>query len=626
MANDRPASDRLAFLTLAALGVVYGDIGTSPLYAVRECFFGHYGVAPNEANVLGVLSLVTWSLLLVISLKYLVFVLRADYEGEGGILALMELVLRRSEGYGRRGILLLGIFGAALLYGDGMITPAISVLSAVEGLQIVAPNLGGWVIPVTVGILVALFAVQQLGTARVGTLFGPIMLLWFGTLAAFGLRSIATAPSVLAAVDPRHALAFMQTNGLHGLAILGIVFLVVTGGEALYADIGHFGSRPIRLGWFVLVLPALLLNYYGQGALILVHGSAIAQPFYQMAPGWSLWPLVVLATAATVIASQAIISGAFSLTFQAVHLGYLPRLNLMHTSARERGQIYVPAVNWFLLVATVALVLGFRHSGALAAAYGVAISTTMVITTMLLYVALRSVFRWPLGSALALCGLFLVLDLAYLSANLMKFVDGGWVPLAAGGGVMFLMMTWMRGSAIEQRATRDLAIDPLEHLARIGGGGTYRRVPGQAVYLSNNPSGTPRALVDNLAHNHALHRRVVLFTVIVVRRPRVPAKERLRVEALRDDIHRIVAHVGFMESVDVPKLLAEANRREGLGLDLDTVTYIAGDEFRVPRRKLGMSIPRRELYAFLARNQHRVTRYYRLPTDRVVEIGRQVPL
>jgi KUP system potassium uptake protein len=615
---------RWAFLSLAALGVVYGDIGTSPLYAVRECFYGHYAVEPVEANVLGVLSLVTWSLLFVISLKYLVFVLRADYDGEGGILALMELVLRRSEGRGRTWILMLGIFGASLLYGDGIITPAISVLSAVEGLEVVTPGLGVWVVPITVGILVALFAVQRTGTAGVGRWFGPIMLVWFATLAALGVAAVLDEPGVLRGLDPRHGVQFLVANGMTGLTILGIVFLVVTGGEALYADLGHFGTFPIRLSWHVVVLPSLLLNYFGQGALILGGGAEIHHPFYQLVPSWGMGPMVVLATAATVIASQAIISGAFSLSYQAMQLGYLPRLAVRHTSATERGQIYVPSVNWMLLVATVALVLGFRTSGALASAYGVAIATTMVITTLVLYAALRGVFEWRRSAALALCGFFLVFDLAYFAANMLKFADGGWVPLLVAGGVMLLMTTWRRGRAIERRRIRDLAVDPVQHLADIGGGGTYRRVPGTAVYLSHTVTGTPRTLVDNLEHNHVLHRRVVLFTVRTVRRPWTADDDRLRVERLRDDLHRVVAHVGFLERIDVPALLAQADREFDLDLDLDGLTYFVGDEFHVPTPELGMDQLRSHLYAWLARNQHRVTRFYHLPADQVIELGRRV--
>ena len=617
-------SGRMAALTLAALGVVYGDIGTSPLYAVRECFYGEYGVAPDSFNVLGVLSLITWSLLLVISVKYLVFVLRADYDGEGGILALMELVRRRRGDRGKGAVLMLGLFGAALLYGDGMITPAISVLSAIEGLDVVAPAMSRWVVPATLVILVALFAAQRLGTAGVGRLFGPVMLLWFAALGTLGVAAIMRDPDVLAAVDPRHGLAFIQAHGRQGLMIVGIVFLVVTGGEALYADIGHLGTGAIRLGWYGLVLPALLLNYFGQGALILGGGPGITNPFYQLVPAWGMWPMVVLATVATIIASQAIITGVFSLTFQAIQLGYLPRLALRHTSAVQRGQIYIPAANWLLLGAVLALVLGFGSSGALASAYGVAISTTMVITTFLLYLALQVRFGWPMPAAGALCLVFLVIDLAFFGANILKFLDGGWVPLAVAGLLMTVMLVWRSGRRQERRHIHDLGVDPVQHLADAGGGGTYRRVPGVAVYLTENPRGTPRVLAENIEHNHALHRQVVLLTVTTVRRPWVADKDRLRVEELRGDIHRVVCHLGFMEEADVPGLLEPARREAGLDIDFTQATYFVGGRFRLPAAGLGFL--RSLLYAFLARNQHREVLYYNLPPDRVVELGQQVKL
>lgn len=617
---------RLAFLSLAALGVVYGDIGTSPLYAVRECFFGHLGVSASPDNVYGVLSLITWSLILVISVKYLLFILRADNDGEGGILALMELVRRVTRGRLRRIVLAVGLFGAALLYGDGMITPAISVLSAMEGLEVATPVFAPYVIPLTIAVLLALFLVQRIGTGGVGMLFGPVMLVWFAVLAVTGAVAIAGHPAVLLAVDPRHALGFLDTHGYAGLAVLGIVFLVVTGGEALYADIGHFGVAPIRLGWYSVVLPSLLVNYLGQGAVILSHAGQITNPFFQMMPRWGLYPAVALATCATVIASQAIISGAFSLTFQGFQLGYLPRLRIRHTSSRQRGQIYIPEVNWALLAATVGLVLGFRRSGNLAAAYGVAITATMVITTGLFYLAMRRVFEWRLRTVVPLTLLFLVVDVTFFFANIRKFVDGGWFPLAVAGVVFLIMTTWRKGLSLERRKVRNRVQPVREYLADIGGGGKYRRVPGQAVYLTHNARGTPHSLRHNLEHNRALHNTVVLYTATVVKSPRVSDENRLKVKRLRDDIYRVIAYYGYMESPDVPRDLDKADREAHLGLDLGSITYFMGGEILLAERNVGMSPWRSWLYALLARNERRTTRYFNLPATQVVEIGTHIPV
>ncbi len=615
---------RTALLGLTALGVVYGDIGTSPLYALRECFFGEEGIPATGANVLGVLSLVTWSLVVVISVKYLLFVLRADDQGEGGILALTELVRRPTRGLARRAILVIGLFGAALLYGDGMITPAISVLSAIEGLEVATPVFTPYVIPITIAVLVVLFAVQRLGTAGVGRVFGPVMLVWFATLATLGGFAIVREPAVLSALSPTHGAAFLATHGLVGLSILGIVFLVVTGGEALYADIGHFGTGPIRLGWYALVLPCLLVNYFGQGALILARPGEVSNPFYQLAPSWLLYPLVVLATMATVIASQAIISGAFSLTSQATRLGYLPRVRITHTSRHQRGQIYVPSANWVLLVATVGLVLGFRRSGNLAAAYGVAIAATMVITTVLFFVAMRRVFSWPWWIAATVTFLFGVVDLAFFAANIPKFMAGGWFPLLVAALVYLTMSTWRRGWAAQQRHVRNRAVPVREMLAEIGGGGTYRRVPGQVVYLTDNPVGTPHTLLANLHHNRALHDEVVIYTARDLARPYVDPEQRYKITELRKDIHRIVAYYGFMDEIDVPRDLAEASRVADLGLDLDRLTYLVGDEVVVPHDGFGMSRWRSRFYAFMTRNRQRPSDFFNLPTDQVFEIRTHV--
>jgi KUP system potassium uptake protein len=617
---------RLGVLIVGSLGVVYGDIGTSPLYALRECFFGRYAVAPSDANVLGVLSLIAWSLILVISIKYLAFVLRADNDGEGGILALMELVRRPTRGLGRKIVVAVGLFGAALLYGDGMITPAISVLSAVEGLNVATDVFRPYVIPITVAILVGLFAVQRLGTAGIAKLFGPTMVLWFGVLAASGVAAIVQEPSVLMAVNPSYGVEFLLHHGLVGVTILGIVFLVVTGGEALYADIGHFGTFPIRVGWYGFALPSLLINYFGQGAIVLARSTEISNPFYEMFPDWSLYPMVVLATCATVIASQAIISGAFSLTFQAIQLGYLPRVGYRHTSGEQRGQIYIPFVNWTLLAATVGLVLGFRHSGNLASAYGAAITTTMVITTLLFHRAMRKVFGWPAWVAVVLTAAFLIIDLSFFTANMRKFFDGGWFPLLIAGVIFFVMATWRRGLALHNRKSRNRALPIRQFLHDIGGGGAYRRVPGQAVYLTANPRGTPHALKINIEHNRALHRQVVIYTAYFVKAPRVSDDKHLKITRLREDMTRIIAYYGFMETPDVPADLASANDQVGLGLDLDRVTYFLGGDIPLVRGELGMGPFRSWLYARLARNQARATGDFGLPAKQVFEIGQYIPV
>ena len=617
---DGDNGKRLAPLTLAALGVVYGDIGTSPLYAVRECFYSDYGVAATAANVLGVLSLVFWSLILVISVKYLVFVLRADHYGEGGILALMELVRRPLRGRTRTTVMALGLFGAALLYGDGMITPAISVLSAIEGLEVATPVFEPYVVPITIAILCGLFAVQRLGTGGIGIIFGPVMLVWFACIGLAGLPGIVANPAVLSAVNPGYAVAFFGDNGLHAFAILGIVFLVVTGGEALYADLGHFGRAPIRLGWYLVVLPGLLLNYFGQGALILREGDALVNPFYELVPGWALYPMVGLATFATIIASQAIISGAFSLTFQGQNLGYLPTVKIVHTSSRQRGQIYVPSVNWLLLVAAVALVAGFQRSGNLAAAYGIAISATMLVTTLLLYFAERRIFRWALPVSLAATVAFLIPDTAYFAANAGKFMDGGWLPVGVAAGVYLVMATWRRGRATEQRHMRNEATPVREFLAALGGG-YYRRVPGQAVYLAANERGTPHGLIHNLHHNRALHDLVVIYTAKTLRRPRIERRERLKVTQLRDDVHRIVAYYGYMEEPRPRKDLEQANEEHGIGLDTERATYFLEQETEYPVGATGMPWWRSWLYVLIRRNTRRTTLYFDLPPEQVFEVG-----
>ena len=614
---------RLALLCLATLGIVYGDIGTSPLYALRECFYGEHGIPPSPANIDGVLSLILWSLILVISVKYLILILRADNRGEGGILALATLV---SEVVGRgKFLFLLGLFGAALLYADGMITPAISVLSAVEGLHVATPMFEAYVVPIAVIILVALFYFQSHGTNGVGKVFGPITILWFGAISALGCHQILQQPGVLGAINPLHALQFFVNNGWSGFVVLGSVFLVVTGGEALYADIGHFGTLPIRLTWFVVVLPALVLNYFGQGALLLAHPEDAINPFYRMAPSWGLYPMVVLATMAAVIASQAIISGAFSLTMQAIQLGYSPRLKVSYTSARIIGQIYVPVVNWALMLCCIGLVLGFRTSSNLAAAYGVAITTTMLITTVLFYFVARNRWHWPTVAALPTTAFFILIDLSFFGANMLKVAHGGWFPLLMSGCILFLMLTWRKGRRVLREHLGEMCV-PLAAFLEDIERKTIRRVPGTAIYMSGNRYGTPLALLHNLKHNKVLHEQIIFLNVRTEEVPYlVNLKDRIALENLGDGFYRTQLHFGFMEKPDVPTALAQAKEKK-LRLDPMRTTYFIGRETILPTRKLGLSAWRGSVFAWMTRNAGDATSYFSLPPNSVVELGARVEL
>jgi KUP system potassium uptake protein len=622
-AGEPPRGRRLLMLSLGALGVVYGDIGTSPLYAIRECFHGEYAVAVTPENVLGVLSLVLWSLVLVISVKYLGFVLRADNRGEGGILALVALAVPRFAPRNTAWLGLLGLFGASLLYGDGMLTPAISVLSAVEGLEVVTPALRPVVIPITVAILIGLFSVQRHGTGRVGALFGPVVIAWFVSIAALGIRGIADHPQVLAAISPHHAVRFFAHNGLHGFTVLAAVFLVVTGGEALYADMGHFGRRPIRLGWFGLALPALLLNYFGQGALLLTDPEAASNPFYRLAPEWAIVPLVALATAATVIASQALISGAFSLTHQAIQLGYAPRLAISHTSAEERGQIYVAPVNWMLAIAACALVVGFGSSSNLAAAYGMAVTLNMAITTVLLCVVAHQRWGWR-RAAFALGLAFLPIDLAFFGSNLLKLFHGGWFSLVVAAVLFALMSTWKRGREVLRERLEEAAL-PIDLFLPDLETSTLPRVPGTAVFLTGDPAGTPIALLHNIKHNKVVHERTILLTLITEDVPYVGEGERVTVKALDQGFCRVVARYGFMEMPNVPELL-EKVRSERFPIDLAQVSYFMGREQLISTGGSGMGRWREVLFAYLSRNAQSANTYFRVPPNRVVELGAQVEL
>jgi KUP system potassium uptake protein len=588
---------------------------------MRECFYGQHGVPPTHANVLGVLSLILWSLILIISIKYLTLILRADNRGEGGILALATLV----SDVVRRGkfLFLLGLFGAALLYADGMITPAISVMGAVEGLHVATPLFDHYVVPIAVVILIGLFFFQSRGTTRVGAVFGPITMIWFVAISVLGIAHIIRAPQVLAAINPIHGFEFFLINGWRGFVVLGAVFLVVTGGEALYADIGHFGTAPIRLTWFAVVLPALTLNYLGQGALLLIEPDAAVNPFYRMAPAWALYPLVVLATAAAVIASQAIISGAFSLTMQAIQLGYSPRLRAIYTSERIIGQIYVPVVNWGLMIACVALVLGFRTSSNLAAAYGVAITTTMLITTVLFYVVARRRWHWPAAAALPVAVFFIVIDLAFFGANMLKIAHGGWFPLLVSAAILFLMLTWRKGRRVLRSRLGEMCI-PLDAFLSELKSQNIRRVPGTAVYMSGNRYGTPLALLHNLKHNKVLHEEVVLLTVRTEEVPYLTnPRDRVALENLHEGFWRAQIHFGFMEKPNVPVAL-ERVKQVGLRFDPMRTTYFIGRETILATRKRGLSSWRGSFFAWMTRNAGDVTSYFCLPPNGVVELGARV--
>ncbi|MCL5997837.1 MAG: potassium transporter Kup [Chloroflexi bacterium] len=619
-----PVSNAVALLALAALGVVYGDIGTSPLYALRECFHGLHAIAPTPDNVLGVLSLIFWSLIVVVTVKYLVFVLRADNRGEGGILALTSLAAPVQQVVITKGrwIVVLGLFGAALLYGDGIITPAISVLSAVEGLKIATPLFDPYVIPMTVVILIALFLIQSRGTGDIGRLFGPVMLVWFVTLALLGLSHLVQYPAVLAAINPLRAVTFFQANGWAGFLILGTVFLVVTGGEALYADMGHFGRRPIRLAWFTVVLPALLLNYFGQGALIILDPGAVENPFYLLAPDWALYPLVVLATCATVIASQTLISGAFSITMQAIQFGVLPRLRIFHTSHTQYGQIYIPAVNWALMLACIAVVLGFQSSTHLAAAYGVAVTSTMAITTIIFYVVARERWHWSALQAGLLSGFFLVVDLAFLGANLLKIPQGGWFPLVVAGAIMIVMVTWKDGRRLvwERLYDREMSINTL--LARLKKN-PPERVPGTAIYLSSNPVGAPSALLSNINHYHALHEKIILVTVNTEEVSQIPENERVKLEDLGQGFQRMTITYGFMDDRNIPEVIKKV-RLPNYKIDPQQVTYFVNRTRVVPSELPGMALWREKFFAVLTHNAATVADFFCLPPAQVVEIGTQV--
>jgi len=625
MSHEDVHGKRLFSLSLLALGIVYGDIGTSPLYAMRECFYGHHAVPLSQANVYGVLSLIFWTLVTVVTIKYHVYVIRFDNRGEGGILALLGLIgmSKRRRGKVKATLVILGVFGAALLYGDGMITPAISVLSAVEGLEVATPFFKPYVIPITIMILVMLFMFQRRGTAGVGAIFGPITLVWFTILAVLGVKGILLHPSVLWSLNPIHAVRFFMQNGMHGFLVLGAVFLVATGGEALYADLGHFGEKPIQIDWFSVAAPALILHYLGQGALLIEHPQAAQNPFYLLAPKWSLYPLVILATCATIIASQAIISGAFSLTRQAIQLGYLPRMEIIHTSSVEIGQIYMPTVNWALMVATIILVIGFGSSSNIAGAYGVAVSTTMIITTVLAYVVARDLRGWSRLRAGLITAAFLVGDIAFLIANYAKIVAGGWFPLLIAAGVFTVMTTWRRGRELLSEKLREGAFSPDLFIQSLRVRPPIR-VPGTAVFMHRNPDAVPASLLHSLKHYKALHERLILLTIESEEVSHVPADERFTVEDLGEGIHRVKARYGYMEDIDVPALLERASEKGLVVPPMDTTYFLGRETLIITKRPSGMMQWREKIFASMMRNAESAARFFRLPPNRVVELGAQI--
>ncbi len=616
----------LAGFALAALGVVYGDIGTSPLYAMKEVFAGNHPIPLNETNVLGSLSLFFWALVIVVSLKYVSIIMRADNRGEGGIMALIALALHDAKDNPRRMkiITIIGVLGAAMFYGDGMVTPAISVLSAVEGLEIIAPQLHSYVIPVTLLVLFCLFFVQKRGTATVGAFFGPVMLLWFGTLAALGIYNLIANPYVLLALNPMYGIAFLDANKAMSLVAMGNVVLAVTGAEALYADMGHFGRKPITLAWYGFVLPSLVLNYFGQGALILSEPAAAENPFFLSAPDWALIPLVGLATVATVIASQAVISGAFSISRQAMQLGFMPRMEVQYTSEKEQGQIYLPAVNWGLLLAVAILVLGFKSSNNLAAAYGIAVTGDMVITSLLATVVVAKVWGWGWNRAIVLFTMFLVVELTFLAANILKIPDGGWFPLVAGAAVFVLMTTWKRGRELlnERLQGEAIRLDAFIDALLMG---LPTRVPGTAVFMNADPNGVPHALLHNLMHNKVLHERIVLVSVQVFDVPYVPEIDRVEVHKLKGDFYRVIVQYGFKDEPDIPAALALC-ADASLAMEMLDTSFFLGRETLIPRFGSEMSFWRTKLFIAMFRNAGSATAFFKIPSNRVVELGTQIVL
>jgi KUP system potassium uptake protein len=625
-ADANPRGKRLALIAFTALGVVYGDIGTSPLYAIKDAFKDVYGIVPTSANVLGLLSLIVWALVLIVTVKYIGFILRADNRGEGGVYALLALIIEAQRKKGRtasrNALILLGLFGGAFLYGDGIITPAISVLGAMEGLEVLNPTLSTLVVPFSFIIIATLFYFQRQGTARIGATFGWVMLAWFISISVLGIRGIMQHPDILLSVNPWYAVDFFLQHPSRSFVVLGAVVLVVTGAEALYADMGHFGPRPIRVAWFVLVFPALLLNYFGQGALILALPTAVENPFYLLAPSWWVLPQLVISTLAAIVASQALISGAFSLTQQAVQLGYSPRVTIVHTSERAAGQIYVPEVNVALAIGTLFLVVAYRSSTALGQMYGVAVTGTMAITNLLFYSVARERWGWPLGRAVALLAVFMVIDVALFSSNLLKVGSGGWVPLVVAAAVFTLMSTWKRGRELLRGILVSRSLPVEDFIASLQEGRVHR-VPGTAIFMTSESEGTPVVLLHHLKHNKVLHEQVILLSIVGREAPDVPSSERIRLESLSQGIHRVKAYYGFMETPNVEDIRARLSEAGIKTKRLDT-TYFLGREQLIATSGTGMARWRKHLFGIMARNARSATQYFGIPPNRVVELGAQI--
>ncbi|MEG3179652.1 potassium transporter Kup [Sphingomonas sp. LT1P40] len=619
----------IAKLVVGAIGIVFGDIGTSPLYAFREAFAGHHPLALDELHIMGVISLMFWSMLLIVTLKYVTIIMRADNKGEGGSLALLALI-NSVSGQKRwtAGIVILGVFATALFYGDSMITPAVSVLSAVEGIAVAAPAFSNWIIPIAIGLLVLLFSIQRSGTERVGTLFGPIMLIYFATIATLGVLSAAQTPEILWAFSPIYAVNFFLTDGLAAFLALGAVVLAVTGAEALYADMGHFGRKPIRISWLWFVLPALMLNYMGQGALLMRDATAIQSPFYMLAPEWLRLPLVGLATMAAIIASQAVITGAFSVTQQGIQLGFIPRLRITHTSESTAGQIYIPLINWLLLAMIIILVLTFQSSSNLTAAYGIAVTGAMLIDNCLLAVVLFTLWKWKKRYAIPLLSVFFLIDLAYFTANLTKVPDGGWFPLFAGVVIFILLTTWAKGRRLMVARMREGAMPIKVFIQSAAGSAT--RVPGTAVFMTSTPEGVPHALLHNLKHNKVLHERVILLTVKIADVPYVPEEKRVKLDDLGQGFHRMMMYYGFMQEADVPGALSSAGQGTGGvcggAFNMMDTSFFLSRQTLLPSERPGMRIWREKLFAWMLRNAESAMEFFRLPTNRVVELGSQVEI
>ncbi|WP_114811503.1 potassium transporter Kup [Paraburkholderia kururiensis] len=625
--SNHAGKHSLPSLALAAIGVVFGDIGTSPLYALKEAFSPSHGIPLNETSILGVASLLFWAIIIVVSIKYVLFVMRADNNGEGGVLALMALSLRpfgtKTKAAGV--LMMLGIFGSCMFYGDAVITPAISVISAVEGLEVAAPKLAHLVVPLTIVILIALFWIQRHGTAVVGRLFGPIMLVWFATIGALGVWHVAQSPGIIAALNPWYAVAFMSAHMLQAYVVLGSVVLVLTGAEALYADMGHFGAKPIRVAWYALVMPSLVLNYFGQAALLMHNPKAIENPFFLLAPEWALLPLVVLSTVATVIASQAVISGAYSLTSQAIQLGYVPRMKVLHTSELAIGQIYVPVVNWLLLAVILCIVIGFKSSDNLAAAYGIAVTATMVITTVLACVVMVNVWNWNKVLVAVIIAVFMTVDLGFFGANLLKVEEGGWLPLGVGALLFFLLMTWYKGRLIVKERTAADGIPLMPFLQGLLAHPPHR-VSGTAIYLTGSASLVPVSLLHNLKHNKVLHERTIFLTFVTRDIPYVKDEERMTVKDIGGGLFLVKADYGFNETPDVKAVLLHMGQQHSMTFDMMDTSFFLARETVVPTQLPGMSLWRERVFAWMHQNAAKPTDFFAIPANRVVELGTKIEI